>query len=184
MNKNSKYFIFASLVLFLCGRYAVAAEGSQSPVSGDPSIKWDIIGNNQKIENNAYQRCLLIRSVIPGQGKSSETQRNIFDTMSKYVSYLYAQSVMVSVNIAAEEEAVKLIKASKTGQIELIKNGINYHLGNITRRLNIIASLEAGVAMIDMMTELQNLPSGTYARFKIHKEGAFGETGDNCDALK
>lgn len=182
MNKKYKNFIFAVVLLLLCGisGSARAGENSSSPISGDPSIRWDIIGNNEKVKNNAYERCMLIRSILPGQGKSAETVRNNYDIMSKYVSYLYTQSVMISVNIAAEEQAKKKSGADKSNQVELLKQEINGHLGNITRRINIINSLEAGVTMLELLNKMRDLPSNTYSSFKLPD----GDVGYDCEVLK
>lgn len=181
MNKEYKNFIFAVLLL-VCGISGVAFAGknSSSPISGDPSIRWDMIGDNKEVKNNAYERCRLIRSLLPGQGKSAETVRNNYEIMSKYISYLYTQSVMIPVSIAKEEKAERKSAADKSNQVELLKQEINGHLGNITRRINIINSLEAGMTMLELLNKMRNLPSDTYSSFKL----ANGDVGYDCEVLK
>ena len=182
MNKKYKNFIFAVMLLLLSSmsEIALAGKSSTSSVTGDPSIRWDVIGDNKEIKNNAYERCVLIRSILPGKGKSAETVRNNYDIMSKYISYLYVQSVMISVNIAAEEKAKTKSGADKSNQVELLKQEINGHLGNITRRINIINSLEAGMTMLELLNKMKNVPSDTYSSFKL----ANGDVGYDCEVLK
>ena len=56
MNKKYKNFIFAVMLLLLScmSEIAVAGKSSTSSVTGDPSIRWDVIGDNKEIKNNAY----------------------------------------------------------------------------------------------------------------------------------
>ena len=176
MIKFCKYFTIAVLLSAGLLNTAVAA---MSGIKGDPQTPWAVIGNNKKIENNEYQRCKVIRAMLPGVGKIGESRRNIYDTMSQYIANLYVQSIMIPAYIAAEEEGDK--GNDKTNQVEVIKQEQNKHLGNIARRLNIINSLEAGTAMIELLTELSSLPSTTYQSFKTHKNGGYGT---ECEELK
>lgn len=184
MNKGYKIFIFTVVLLltWCISGIVSAGEASSSPISGDPSIRWDMIGDNKEVKNNEYERCRLIRAILPGEEKSAETTRNRYDILSKYVSYLYTQSVMISVNIAAEEQAKKKSGADKSNQIELLKQEVNAHLGNITRRINIINSLEAGITMLELLNKMRNLPNSTYNSFKLHNSA--GDDGYDCEDLK
>lgn len=155
------------------------ADAAMSGVKGDPTLRWEVIGDNEDIKNNAYERCRLIRAVHPGQGKVSESRRNFYDIMSKYIANLYTQSLMVSAYIAAEDEGDK--GNDKTSQLEVIKQEQNKRLGNIARRLNIITSLEAGTAILDLLSDLETLPGNTYQSFKTHKNN---EYGTECEELK
>ena len=100
---NSKFLsIFAfllSVVIIVSPAYA-----KKSKIKGDPELVWLSPLGSGDIENNAYNRCRLIRTLKPGKEEVSATTKNTFDILSTYAPNLYAQAIKVGGYIEAEKE--------------------------------------------------------------------------------
>lgn len=182
MPQNYKLLISLVLMGFsfvLCGSEA------KSKVQGDPTQLWLSPLEDEDIEDTAYNRCRIIRVMKPGIGQAGETTRNTYDTLSKYVSDLYAQSVKISAYIGQEEDEAATLSDSSadlTNEIALIEEGIVNNLADISRRMNIINSFEAGILMLDSLEELKNSAPGLYAEFRALQDGKYEYVSD-CKVL-
>ena len=174
-------FILLSVCIFCSPAYA-----AKSVVKGDPELLWETPLGKGDIENNAYNRCLLIKMVKPGVGQTSKREKNVYDVLSTYVSDLYAQSVKISAYIAAEDENADDSSSSTTdvdNEKAIIEQEITRRLADISRRINIINSFEAGIIVLDSLQGLRDLAPTTYSEFRALQDGRYQYVTD-CEVLK
>ncbi len=175
----NNYKLLIMLLFSLC-LFNTPANAARSRVKGDPDLLWLTPLGKSDIKNNAYNRCLLIRAVKPGSGKGGEAQRNAFDILSTYSSNLYAQAVKTWVNVE-EEKAANNKKADD--EKALIEKATRT-LSDISRRLNIINSLEAGGVMVDSLMEIRSMGSTVYETFPAIVNGKYDSSATDCEVLK
>ena len=177
--------ILAPVLAVVC-IFCSPAYAAKSVVKGDPELLWETPLGKGDIENNAYNRCLLIKMIKPGIGQTSRREKNIYDVLSTYVSDLYAQSVKISAYIAAEDEDADDSNSSTTdvdNEKAIIEQEITRRLADISRRMNIINSFEAGIVVLDSLQELREMAPGTYSEFRALQDGRYQYVSD-CEVLK
>lgn len=177
--------ILAPVLAVVC-IFCSPAYAAKSVVKGDPELLWETPLGKGDIENNAYNRCLLIKMIKPGIGQTSRREKNIYDVLSTYVSDLYAQSVKISAYIAAEDEDADDSSSSTTdvdNEKAIIEQEITRRLADISRRMNIINSFEAGIVVLDSLQGLREMAPGTYSEFRALQDGRYQYVSD-CEALK
>lgn len=181
MIKTCKYL---TLVMLAICSFSFSAEAAKSKLKGDPELLWLSPLGDSNIENNAYNRCRLIKKIKPGVGNASESQKNNYDIMSNYVSNLYAQSIKISSYIASEKEKESAESpADLSNEKALIEKEITRRMADISRRMNIINSFEAGIVVLDSLWEMSRLSPTTYEEFRALKDGRYDYVTD-CDVLK
>lgn len=171
--------------VILAGMVVFSASAKEIKVKGDPELLWLSPLGNSDIENNAYNRCRLIKLIKPGAGKTSESNKNNYDIFSNYVSNLYAQSIKISAYIAEEEEneANNASSVNTDNELALIEEEIIQRMANISRRINIINSFEAGISMLDSLEFISSLGPTTYEEFRALHDGKYDYVSD-CELLK
>ena len=139
----------------------------KSKVLGDPSELFNSPLGNSDIKNNAYNRCLLIKTLKPGADKSSQATRNNAELLGTYATKLYAQSVKISAYIFTEDEVSKEItEPDVSGEEAIIKHEIIARLADIARRINIINSFDAATSMMRSLETISKAPTAAYNRFR------------------
>ena len=143
------------------------AEAGGSKVKGDPSELFASPLGKSDIENNAYNRCLLIKKLRPGTDKASQATRNEAEILGTYATKLYAQSIKISAYISAEDELAKDIKSPDISSEEaIIKHEIIARLADIARRINIVNSFDATTSMMNALQLMRNTQSSAYNKFR------------------
>lgn len=161
------------------------AEAAKSQIKGDPELLWLNPLGKEDIENNAYNRCLLIKKLKPGVEKASESRKNFYETMAVYATNLYAQSLKINAYLDEEKEAKKGIADKElTNEQDILEHEVLGRLGEITRRINIINSFEAGRVMLeDLWTIKTQFKDDAYSKFMVLKDGEYDFSMD-CEDLK
>ena len=182
MLKLNKYF---ALVLLIAIFFSFSVEAAKSQIKGDPELLWLSPLGDEDIENTPYNRCRIIRKIKPGMNNVSETTQNNYDIFSNYVSNLYAQSVKITSYIAEEKDEKTTDSATSdlSNEIALIEEGITKTTLDISRRMNIIVSFEAGIAILNSLEALQSLEPGAYEDFRALQNGKYEYVSD-CEVLK
>lgn len=182
MFRVNKYFTLILLVS-ICVTFSILA--AETEVKGDPEVLWLSPLGDDDIENTPYNRCRLIKKIKPGIDQVSETTQNNYDILSNYVSTLYAQSVKIVYYISEEsdEENSESETSDLSNEIALIEDEISKTTLDISRRLNIITSFEAGITVLNSLEALQNLAPGVYAEFRALQDGKYEYVSD-CEVLK
>jgi hypothetical protein len=153
------------LALLVFSNSAEAAR--KSKVHGDPSELFNSPLGKSDIKNNAYNRCLLIKTLKPGADKSSQATRNNAELLGAYATKLYAQSVKISAYIFTEDEVAKeLTEPDVNGETAIIKYEITARLADIARRINIINSFDAATSMMRALETISKAPSSAYDKFR------------------
>ena len=143
---------------FLCH----AAEAAKSAVKGDPELLWLSPLGKGNIENTPYNQCLLIKQVKPS-GSAEKLNENIYELLAEYTANLYAQSIKINAYLQAETKKEKTIKLGKINdEVSIIKKLILRRLADISRRVNIINSLEAGTSMLETLMAMSLMGNDTY----------------------
>lgn len=182
MMKNLTYFVIVLGSVLCLWRQAEAAK---SQIKGDPELMWLNPLGKEDIENNAYNRCLLIKTLKPGVEKASQSRKNFYDTMSQYAANLYAQSIKIAAYLDEEKEAKKGIADKElTNEQDILEHEIIGRLGEITRRINIINSFEAGRVMLEDLWAIKTqFKDDAYSQFMAFTNGEYDFTTD-CEVLK
>lgn len=178
---KNKFNIFISILLGFC-LYAGLSKAAEIKVQGDPELIWLTPLGKEDIENTAYNRCKFIRVMKPGIDKVNETTKNTYDVLSNYISNLYAQSIKISAYVDAEEKKDDP-DVDLTDEKILIDELITRRLGNIARRINIINSFEAGMAVLSNLLIIDSMPNNTYETFRTLNNGQYEYVSD-CSVLK
>ena len=179
--KNKIIFALSFIAVLLSQSYANAAKLA---IKGDPEVAWLSPLGNEDIENNAYNRCMFIQTLKPGEGNASVSANNAYDTLSNYATNLYAQSLKISAHIENEKKASANITPPDLSNAKAItESEITSRLVGISRRLNIINSFEASSEMLSNVKSIIRLPSSTYQSFRAMVDGKYTYTSD-CEALK
>ena len=178
---TNKFNIFTSILLVFC-LYAGLLKAAEIKVQGDPELIWLTPLGKQDIENTAYNRCSFIRVMKPGSAKTSKTTKNTYDVLSNYISNLYAQSIKISAYIDAEEKEDKP-DVDLTDEKILLDELVTRRLGNIARRMNIINSFEAGIAVLSNLLIINSMPNNTYETFRALSDGKYEYVSD-CKVIK
>ena len=182
MLSNYKYII---LLAFIMSNIVISNVFAKAEVKGDPTLIWMSPLGDDNIENNAYNRCRIIRKLKPGVGKAAETTRNTYEILSTYMSDLYAQAIKISAYIGEEESESETSNSSSTdltNEIALIEEGIVKNLADISRRMNIINSFEAGILVLDSMVELKDMSASVYEEFRAF-DGQKYDYFSECEVL-
>lgn len=175
---------YVALVLVVGNCFAFSAEAAKSKIKGDPELLWLSPLGDEDIENTPYNRCRIIKKIKPGVNNVSETTQNNYDIFTNYASNLYAQSIKIISYIAEEKEDDSTDSSTDlSNEIALIEDSITKTTLDISRRLNIITSFEAGISILNSLETLQNLPPGVYADFRALQNGKYEYVSD-CEALK
>lgn len=181
MIKNIKWLLLLVAILTFIGNQVDATE---SKVRGDPDVTFMSPLGDENVDNNAYNRCRLIRVIKPGVGQATTTARNVRDLLGRYASTLYAQSLKISAYINEEDEAAKnLEQPDISSKNAILEHEIINRLSDISRRLNIINSFEAGTRMVQSLQQMEGKPSSAYSRFGMVKNGKYVYETE-CDKLK
>ena len=150
-NKKLFFIIISCVAVFFCGE----AFAVKSVIKGDPELLWRTPLGKEDIENNEYNRCLLIKKVKPGVLKASETNRNVYELLSEYTANLYTQSIKTAAYIEEESQKEKdKDEGDLSNEQTIIKTKITRKLSEIARRVNIINSLDAGTSMLTSLIEM------------------------------
>ena len=175
-----KYLIVIVMISLISG----TAETRDLKVKGEPVIKWQSPLDGD-IENNAYNRCRLIKALKPGVGKSSDSMRNNYDVFSEYISNLYTQSIKISAAIEKElkEEKNKKSQDKTENERVLLNQDVTPYLADIAQRMNIIVSFEAGTAVLNRLEAIRGLPQNVYSEIATIKDGKWVYVND-CEELK
>ncbi len=176
-----KFFNITVIILALimcCSTLSYA----KSQVKGDPELLWLSPVGDSDIEDNSYYRCLIARLVKPGRGQATTATQNKYDVLTNYVSNLYAQSLKISAYIEAEKTDTSS-SGDVSNEIAILEKEIVQRMADISRRLNIINSFEAGIVMLDALDELDKLPEDTYSSFRALSGGRY-EYVEDCEVLK
>lgn len=181
MPKSKFLLIFAFLLSFIIIVSPVYAR--RSKIKGDPELVWLSPLGSGNIENNAYNRCRLIRTLKPGKEEVSATTRNTFDILSTYASNLYAQAIKIGGYIEAEKEKDSSTAPDLSDEKALLDEEVTRRLGDIARRINIINSFEAGTMLLESLNTMIKLSPDAYSEFRVLKSGTF-EYSDDCEDLK
>lgn len=182
MSNKVKYIILAILTLCLLPWSLSASEIAKSKVKGDPDVLWNSPLGSSNIENNAYNRCLLIKKLNPEHGAASTTTANQYDTLTEYITTLYAQSIKISAYIEAEKNT-ETSKPDLSDKIALIENEVILRLSDIARRVNIINAFESGIAVLRATHDITEMNKNTFKQFKAIKDGEYKNVSD-CEVLK
>ena len=177
--KSFKIFAFLSLV----GVVTSPAHAKKSKVKSDPEVVWLSPLGSEDIENNAYNRCLLIKKIKPGSGKASETIQNTYEILVPYATNLYAQSIKISDEIDAEKEKDDSSTPDLSSEKVLLEEEVTQRLGLLARRMNIINAFEAGITVLDSLNAMIELLPDAYSNFRVIKNGKV-EYSENCEDLK
>lgn len=178
-NKLISVFAFIlSTVVIISPAYA-----KKSKIQGDPELVWLSPLGSGDIENNAYNRCRLIRALKPGEDKAAETTKNTYDILSTYASNLYAQSIKVGGYIEAEKEKDSSEDPDVSDEKALLDEEVIKRLGDIARRMNIINSFEASTMLLKSLDTMVKLPPTAYSEFRVLKGGKL-EYSSDCEDLK
>lgn len=182
MIKKVTYFVVMMLSVLCINRQGWAFE---SQIKGDPELIWLNPLGKEDIKNNAYNRCLLIRTIKPGFGDASTSQKNYYETMAQYATNLYAQSIKIGAYLDAEKEASKGVASMDlTNEQDILENEILGRLSEISRRINIINAFEASRQMITVLQEVKrNFKDDAYGEFRIFKDGQY-KTSTDCEDFK
>ena len=178
MSDNKVILVFAIL---LSAIFAVPPSQANE-IKGDPELVWLSPLGDSDIENNAYNRCRLIRKIKPGAGKASEATKNNFDILSSYASNLYAQSLKIAGYIESEKEKTASSGTDLSDEKALLDEEIIKRLGDLSRRMNIINSFEAGVILLESLSIMIEQPQNAYSDFRVLKNGTFVDSTD-CEDL-
>ena len=181
MLNKKKYLIFAFLLF--AGVIISPAYAKKSPIKGDPELVWLSPLGSGDIENNAYNRCRLIKLIKPGADQATATTRNTYDILSTYAANLYAQSIKISDYIEAEKEKSSSSDPDVSDEKALLDNEVRKRLGDISRRMNIINSFEASIAVLEGLNQMIQLSPTAYDKFKVLKNGVFDYSSD-CEDLR
>ncbi len=178
MIKIYKYILLIVVGLGLCNSVEAA---KKSKVEGDPSEVFSSPLGKSDIENNAYNRCLLIKKLKPGSDKAGQATRDSATILGSYATKLYAQSIKISAYIFAEDETAKEItNPDVSGEEAIIKHEITARLADIARRINIINSFDAATSMMNALQSINNAQSSAYDKFRNKKF----EYITDCEELK
>lgn len=163
----SKLYELMLLLLALLVFTNSAEAARKSKVLGDPSELFNSPLGKSDIENNAHNRCLLIKTLKPGADKSSQATRNNAELLGSYATKLYAQSVKISAYIFTEDDSAKeLTEPDVSGEEAIIKYEITARLADIARRINIINSFDAATSMMRSLETISKAPTAAYDRFR------------------
>lgn len=179
MSDSKFMLVFAILMSVII----IAVPAYAKKIKGDPELIWLSPLGDSDIENNAYNRCRLIRTVKPGAGETSKITKNKFDILSTYASNLYAQSLKIAGYIESEKEDNTPSTADLSNEKTLIDEEITKRLGDISRRMNIINAFEAGTMLLESLSVLYEQQPETYSDFRVLKNGSFVYSTD-CEDLK
>lgn len=155
----------------------------QPKIKGDPEIVWLSPLGSSDIENNQYNRCLLIRKIKPGKGETSTANKNTHDILSSYAANLYAQSIKIGGYIEEEKEKTDSSEPDLSDEKALLDEEITKRLGNIAHRINIINSFEAGTMILESLNAMIQLSPEAYSEFRVLKNGKV-EYSSDCEDLK
>ena len=181
MLNKKKHIIFAFLLSV--GVVISPAHAKKSLIKGDPELIWLSPLGSGDIENNAYNRCRLIKLLKPGADQTTAITRNTYDILSTYAANLYAQSIKISDYIEAEKEKSSTSDPDISDEKALLDNEVKQRLGDIARRMNIINSFEASIAIFEGLNEMIQLSPHAYESFKVLKNGTI-EYSSDCEDLK
>ena len=181
MLNSKKYIIFA--FLFSVCIFISPASAKKSNIKGDPELIWLSPLGSADIENNAYNRCRLIRLIKPGADQTTAANQNTYDILTTYSTNLYAQSIKVAGYIEAEKEKSDTSEPDLTDEKALLDEEVTKRLGDIARRMNIINSFEASTMLLESLSTMIELPPTAYESFRVLKGGKL-EYSSNCEDLK
>lgn len=179
---NKKKFILYALFLSFCVSVS-PAYAKKSKIKGDPELVWLSPLGNADIENNAYNRCRLIKLLKPGVGYATATTENTYDILSSYAADLYAQSIKISGYIEDEKRKSDSSEPDLSNEKALLDEEVTKRLGDISRRMNIINSFEASTMLLESLDAMTELPPNAYSLFSVLKDGKIELSGD-CEDLK
>ena len=181
MLNSNKYIIFAFLLsacIVISPAYA-----KKSKIKGDPELIWLSPLGSGDIENNAYNRCRLIKLLKPGPEQTTAANQNTYDILTNYATNLYAQSIKVSDYIEAEKENSDTSDPDLSDEKALLDEEVTKRLGDIARRMNIINSFEAGTMLLESLNSMVELLPTAYDSFRVYKGGKI-EYSSDCEDLK
>ncbi len=181
MLNNKKYIIFAFLLSV--GAIISPAYAKKSPIKGDPELVWLSPMGDDNIENNAYNRCRLIKLLKPGSDQATATTQNTYDIISSYAANLYAQSIKISDYIEEEKQKDNSPDPDVSDEKALLDEEVTKRLGDIARRMNIINSFEASTMLLESLEAMVELSPDAYEIFRVLKNGKI-EYSSNCEDLK
>ena len=181
MHNNKLISVFAFILFALM--FASPVYAAPSEIKGDPELVWQSPLGEGNIENNAYNRCRLIKKLKPGKGSAIEGAKNSYEILSEYAANLYAQSIKLASHIEEEKENTDSSEPDLTNEKALLDNEVTERLGDIASRINIINSFEAATMLLKSLNEIDRLPAEMYDEFRVLKNGAY-EYSDDCEDLK
>ena len=179
MSDNKFVLFFAILLSFVI----ISMPSYAKKIKGDPDLIWLSPLGDSDIENNAYNRCRLIKKIKPGNEKASETTKNNFDILSSYASNLYAQSLKMAGYIESEQGESSSSEADLSSKTGITDVEVTQRIGYIAHRMNIINSLEAGIMLLESLSIMADQAPTTYSDFRVLKNGTF-EYSSDCNDLK
>lgn len=181
MPKSFKYIIGGLIAVY---GLLISANMLSAKVKGDPELLWLSPLGDENIENNAYNRCRIIKMMKPGVGQTSTATKNNYDIFTNYISNLYAQAIKIAAYIDQENESSNdYMSADISNEIAIIEEGIIQTTADISRRLNIINSFEAGISVLDSLEALDDLAPSVYSEFRALEDGKYEYVSD-CKVLK
>lgn len=180
MPKSFRYIIGCLIAVY---GLLISANMLSAKVKGDPELLWLSPLGDEDIENNAYNRCRIIKMLKPGIGQTSTATKNSYDIFTNYISNLYAQAIKISAYIDQEDEGDDSMTADISNEIAIIEEGIIQTTADISRRINIINSFEAGISILDSLEALDDLSPGIYSEFRAMEDGHYEYVSD-CEVLK
>lgn len=181
MLNKKKHIIFAFILSV--GVIISPAYAKKSPIKGDPEIVWTSPLGDSNIENNAYNRCRLIKLMKPGLGQTTAISQNTYDIISTYATNLYAQSIKISDYIEEEKQKDNSSEPDLSNEKALLDEEVRKRLGDISRRMNIINSFEASTVLLESLNAMVELPPNAYDVFRVLKNGSL-EYSSDCEDLK
>ena len=179
---NNKFVLIFAFLLSV-GVVISPAYAKKSKIKGDPELVWLSPLGSGDIENNAYNRCRLIKSLKPGKDAASTATKNTYDILSTYAANLYAQSIKVAGYIEAEKEKDSSSDPDLSDEKALLDEEVTKRLGDIARRMNIIISFEASTMLLESLNEMVDLSPSAYSEFRVLKNGKLDYSSD-CEDLK
>jgi hypothetical protein len=163
--------------------FITPADAKKSKIKGDPELLWLSPLGKSDIENNDYNRCLLIKTAKPGSGRAVETGTKVHAILSTYAANIYAQSIKLAEYIEAEKEKNDEKDPDLSDEKALLDEEVTKRLGDIARRMNIINSFEAGTLLLESLNALNKLPLESYEEFRVFKDGSMIYSSD-CNDLR
>lgn len=175
--------ILITIFLLAVFVFVTPSYAKKSKIKGDPELLWLSPLGDSDIKNNDFNRCRLIKKIKPGPGHALEESNNTHDILSTYISNLYAQSIKISGYIEAEKEKTDNSEPDLSDEKTLLDEEVTKRLGEISRRMNIINSFEAGTMLLESLNKLNELYPNAYETFKIIKNDSL-ELSDDCNDYK